>query len=228
VELGATAHRKLEGLPVFFTALTAIAVLVGSVIELVPTFFSADYAPVNARIQPYTALQLHGRDLYVREGCYNCHSQMIRPLLWETKRYGDFSRAEESIHDRPFQWGSKRTGPDLARVGAKYPDLWHYRHLGDPREVVPGSIMPAYPWLFRDKTDFGGLSRKLAVMKSLGVPYDDEHVKWAEKDARREAKGIAAGLVAHGAAEGIEDKEIVPLIAYLQRLGADYRKGLIK
>lgn len=226
--LGTKPHRILEGLPALFTVLTFFGVLVGTVIELVPTFFSADYAPVNPSLKPYTGLQLHGRDLYVREGCYTCHSQMIRPLLWETKRYGDYSRAEESIYDRPFQWGSKRTGPDLARVGGKYPDLWHYRHMADPREVVAGSIMPSYPWLFKDKTDFSVISKKLSVMKSLGVPYTDADIKWAETEARAEAKVIGEKLMADGAANGIDEKEITALIAYLQHLGQDYKNGLIK
>ncbi len=226
--LGGTPHRMLEGLPGIFTVLTLAAVLVGTFLEIAPTFFSAEFAPVNPDLKPYTGLQLHGRDLYVREGCYNCHSQMIRPLLGETKRYGEYSRAEESIYDRPFQWGSKRTGPDLARVGGKYPDLWHYRHMADPREVVPGSLMPAYPWLFKDKTDFAIIRKKLQVMKSLGVPYSDSDVELAEAEARREAKEIADRLAEAGAALKMEEKEIVALIAYLQRLGADFRKGLIK
>lgn len=221
-------HRVLEGLPAIFGVLTLIAVLVGTVIELVPTFFSADFAPAVVGLKPYTALQLHGRDLYVREGCYNCHSQMVRPLIWETKRYGDYSRPEESIYDRPFQWGSKRTGPDLARLGGKYPDYWHFRHMADPREVVPGSIMPGYPWIIRDKTDFSVVSKKLAVMKALGVPYSDDDVKNAAADARFEAKILADSLAEQGAPKGLEDKEIVALIAYLQRLGQDFKRGAIK
>ncbi|MBY0471022.1 cytochrome-c oxidase, cbb3-type subunit I [bacterium] len=228
--LGHTPHRILEGLPGAFSVLTLAAILVGTFFEIAPTFFSAEFAPAVPNLKPYTGLQLHGRDIYVREGCYNCHSQMIRPLIGETKRYGEYSRAEESIYDRPFQWGSKRTGPDLARVGGKYPDLWHYRHMADPREVVPGSLMPSYPWLLKDKTDFGIISRKLAVMKSLGVPYTDDDVRTAEGEARRDAKEIADKLVAEGASTShqLEEREIVALIAYLQRLGSDFRKGLIK
>lgn len=226
--LGSAPHRMLEGLPGFFSILTLGAILVGTFFEIAPTFFSEEFAPVNATLKPYSGLQLHGRDIYVREGCYNCHSQMIRPLVWETKRYGEYSRAEESIYDRPFQWGSKRTGPDLARIGGKYPDLWHYRHMADPREVVPGSIMPAYPWLFKDKTDFAIISKKLAVMKSLGVPYSDEDIKGAEVDARLEAKTIADQLTAAGAAPQLEDREIIALIAYMQRLGVDLKRGAIK
>jgi cytochrome c oxidase cbb3-type subunit I/II len=219
----------LEALPTVFVVLTLAAVLVGTAIELVPTFLATDYLPSARAIVPYTPLQLQGRDLYVREGCYLCHSQMIRPMVSETLRYGDFSKLEESMYDHPFQWGSKRTGPDLARVGGKYPDLWHYRHLADPREVVTGSIMPAYPWLFRDKTDFGVIHKKVSVMKKMGVPYTDAEVETAEADARKEAAEIAGRLVAQGVpTQKLEEKEIVALIAYLQRLGADAKKGLFK
>jgi cytochrome c oxidase cbb3-type subunit I/II len=179
-------------------------------------------------VKPYTALQLYGRDIYVREGCYLCHSQMIRPMVSETLRYGSYSRPEESIYDRPFQWGSKRTGPDLARVGGKYPDLWHFRHMLDPRDVTPDSIMPMYPWLYKDKTDFGSLQKKLQVMKSLGVPYSQDEVDHASENARAEAVLISDGLKAQGVPAGYEDKEIIALISYLQRLGADFKKGLIK
>lgn len=226
--LGEEGHRKLEGLPTVFSVLTLLAVGVGSFIELVPTFLSADYVQANPLLKPYTGLQLHGRDLYVREGCYLCHSQMIRPILSETLRYGEYSRAEESMYDHPFQWGSKRTGPDLARVGDKYPDLWHYRHMMDPRELSPGSIMPSYPWLFRDKTDFKIIQKKLQVMKSLGVPYSEIQIENAARDAANEARWISEAMEKEGASTGSADKEIVALIAYLQRLGQDFRKGLIK
>jgi len=227
-ELGDRPHRIIEGLPNVFTFLSLLAILAGTVIELAPSFFSHEFVPVNPSLKPYTALQLHGRDIYVREGCYTCHSQMIRPLVGETIRYGEPSRVEESMFDRPFQWGSRRTGPDLARVGGKYPDLWHYRHMLDPREISPGSVMPAYTWLFRDKIPFGVLSKKLKVMQSLGTPYSDLEVKNAGFTAAEDAKVIAAALESQGAAIGSEDKEIIALIAYLQRLGEDFRKGLIK
>ena len=175
-----------------------------------------------------TPLQLAGRDIYLREGCYNCHSQMIRPIESETLRYGTYSRPEESKYDHPFQWGSKRTGPDLARVGGKYPDLWHFRHMLDPREVSPGSIMPSYPWLYRDKTDFSIMRRKLRVMKQLGVPYTEEEIEQAEFSARAEGLAIAQGLTEQGIPAGSADKEIMALISYLQRLGTDWKKSTKK
>jgi cytochrome c oxidase cbb3-type subunit I/II len=226
--LGARPHRMLEGLPTTFTVLTLIAVLVGTAIELVPTFLAGEYLPASASLKPYTGLQLHGRDLYVREGCYLCHSQMVRPMVSEALRYGEYSRAEESMYDRPFQWGSRRIGPDLARLSGKYPDLWHYRHMMDPRDVSAGSIMPSYPWMFRDKTDFALIRTKLKVMQTLGVPYSDAEVVNAEADARAEADRIASGLIGQGAPKGTSEKEIVALIAYLQRLGLDFKRGLIK
>lgn len=226
--LGAEPHRMLEGLPMVFTVLTTVAVLVGTVIELVPTFLADEFITPNPLVKPYTPLQLHGRDLYVREGCYVCHSQMIRPILSETLRYGAFSRPEESMYDHPFQWGSKRIGPDLARVGGKYPDLWHFRHMRDPREVVPGSIMPVYPWLYRDKIDFAVMKKKVSVMKMLGVPYTDSDLALADVLAKEEAERIATGLISEGAPADTSSKEIVALIAYLQRLGEDFKKGLIK
>ncbi|MDR3608589.1 MAG: cytochrome-c oxidase, cbb3-type subunit I [Oligoflexia bacterium] len=226
--LGRKPHRILEGLPGLFAVLSFVAVAVGTFIELTPAVLSSDYVAVNPAVKPYSPLQLQGRDIYVREGCYLCHSQMVRPLISETLRYGSYSRAEESVYDRPFQWGSKRTGPDLARVGGKYPDLWHYRHMMDPRDVTPDSIMPIYPWLYRDKIDFDVLKKKLQVMKSLGVPYTDDEVEHASDLAHEEAHRIASGLVAQGVPADTEDKDIIALIAYLQRLGADFKKGLIQ
>lgn len=212
-------HRILEGLPIVFSVLTLIAILVGSVIEIVPTLMAHTFVPVTAKVRPYSALELAGRDIYVREGCYLCHSQQIRPMISELLRYGKPSTAEESLYDHPFQWGSKRIGPDLARVGGKYPDLWHFRHMLDPRDVTPKSIMPAYPWLFQDKTDFAILSKKLSVMKTLGVPYSDREVNQADASAREQAKAIVGQLESQGAPKGMEEKEITALISYLQRLG---------
>ncbi|MFN7685585.1 MAG: cytochrome-c oxidase, cbb3-type subunit II, partial [Oligoflexia bacterium] len=225
-------HRNLEGLGGVFSVLTFVAVLVGGVIEIAPTFFAGERVKEHPGVEPYSSLQLAGRDIYVREGCYVCHSQMVRPVLSETVRYGAFSRSEESLYDRPFQWGSKRTGPDLARVGGKYPDLWHFRHMLNPRDVVAGSLMPAYPWLFEDKTDFAILPKKLAVMKQLGVPYSEGAIASADADARADAAKIAAGLAEQGVTQQgiakLQDKEIVALISYLQKLGADFRKGGVR
>ncbi|MFO1519831.1 MAG: cytochrome-c oxidase, cbb3-type subunit I [bacterium] len=218
---GEKPHRILEGLPMVFTVLTVISILVGTVIELVPTLFANNYADSNIKVKPYRPLELAGRDIYVREGCYVCHSQMVRPMVPEVLRYGSVSKPEESMYDHPFQWGSKRTGPDLARVGGKYPDLWHFRHMRDPREVTPLSIMPSYPWLLTDRADFSILPKKLSVMKTIGVPYTDEDIERAEADAKAQARTIAEGLEAQGVPKGMEQKEIVALIAYLQRLGKD-------
>ena len=212
-------HRALEGLPFVFTLLIVGGVLVGSIISLVPTMLLPMYADSPTMIRPYSALELAGRDLYIREGCYLCHSQEIRTLVTEVMRYGEASRPEESAYDHPFQWGSKRTGPDLARVGKKYPDLWHYRHMMDPRAVTPKSLMPTYGWFATDRLDFDSLPKKLSVMKKLGVPYKDFEISHAIDAAKEDAKRIADGLTAQGAPAGLEDKEIVALIAYLQSLG---------
>ena len=214
-----TWHRRLEGLVPTFTVLSIVAILVGSVIQILPTLIVHTYAEANNKVDPYTALELAGRDIYVREGCYTCHSQMIRTMPSEVLRYGPASLPEESMYDRPFQWGSKRTGPDLARVGGKYPDMWHFRHMLDPRAVTPNSIMPAYPWLFKDKIDFASLERKFEVMKSLGVPYSNEQVQNASQNARDQARQLAQGVGADTGIKDLESKEIIALISYLQRLG---------
>ncbi|MGK5088041.1 cytochrome-c oxidase, cbb3-type subunit I [Bdellovibrionota bacterium FG-2] len=218
-------HRFFESVPIAFTLLTLVAVGVASFISIAPTFMVKDVVPVDARIKPYTPLEHYGRDIYLREGCYTCHSQMIRPLVAETLRYGRPSQPQESMYDHPHQWGSKRTGLDLARVGGKYPDLWHLRHLLDPRSMVAPSIMPAYPWLETTKMRLGDLSLKLQVMKQLGVPYSDDEVQMAEQLAVSQAKQIATNLQTQAGAQGhfvgMEDKEILALIAYLQRLGKD-------
>lgn len=221
-ELGASQnpHRVLEGLPAVFSVLALIAVLVGSIIEIVPALTMQEFVPRSKEHKPYTALELAGRDLFVKEGCYTCHSQMIRPMLDETLRYGKPSIVAESQYDRPFQWGSKRTGPDLARVGGKYPDMWHYRHMLNPRDIIPQSIMPNYPWLISNKTNFDILPKKLAVMKTLGVPYSDENLENAISDAQAQAEIISQNLRDGGVKdEELASREIVALIAYLQRLG---------
>lgn len=215
-------HGRFERMPIIMTIFTLLAILVGSVIELVPFVTANVYADsiyAGAEVKPYTPLQQAGRDIYVKEGCYTCHSQMIRKLDFDVVRYGEASRIEESMWDHPFQWGSKRTGPDLARVGQKYPDLWHYRHMNDPRDVVPQSVMPSYPWLLTKKTDYTILSKKLKALKALGVPYTDDEVREAETLARQEAEIIVSGLRQNGITHAYADREIIALIAYLQGLG---------
>jgi cytochrome c oxidase cbb3-type subunit I/II len=216
-----TGHRKLEGLPMVFSILAVLAILVGSAIEILPTFMADKYIEKNPNVKPYTALEIAGRDIYIREGCYVCHSQQIRPTVAETLRYGKPSEASEYIYDRPFQWGSRRIGPDLARIGGKYNDMWHYRHMLNPREVTQKSIMPNYPWLLTEDTEYGALPKKLKVMKALGVPYEDSEIDNSIGMAKEQAQTIADGLVAAGVEPKVKDKQIVALIAYLQRLGKD-------
>ena len=215
-------HRKWERLPVKFTVLTCVAVLAASAFELIPSFVIRSNVPTIEGVKPYSPLELAGRDLYVAEGCYNCHSQQIRPLLAETKRYGDYSRAGEHVYDHPFQWGSRRIGPDLAREGGKQSHLWHVLHFEAARQVTPGSVMPNYPHLLRDKLDFDSIPLRVKANRAVGVPYDDLAVMASKDDARAQAKKIADEIVQQGGPAGLEDKEVVALIAYLQRLGVDY------
>ncbi len=216
-------HRRWEGLPLVFTGWVVVAVVVASLFEIIPTFLIRSNVPTIASVQPYTPLELAGRDIYIREGCYNCHSQMVRPIRAETERYGEYSKPGEFVYDHPFQWGSRRIGPDLHRVGGKYPDLWHVRHMRDPREVTPQSIMPAYPWMLTAPLDFDGIQKRVDVMAMLGVPYG-EAVERAPEVAREQAKLLADRIVAQGGPSGLEDKEIVALVAYLQRLGTDIKQ----
>jgi cytochrome c oxidase cbb3-type subunit I/II len=211
----------IEKKPLAFTMLTLVAVLIGGVAELLPTLLIKEAVPHSGPAQkPYTALELQGRDLYLREGCYTCHSQMVRPFVAETARFGSPSRAEEFIYDHPFQWGSKRTGPDLHRVGGRYPNLWHYTHLMDPRSTSQGSNMPAYAWLEEGRIRAGEASRKLSVMRKLGVPYTDAQIASAEADQRAQAELVVNDLKGQGV-EVNWDSEVVALIGYLQRLGRD-------
>lgn len=212
-------HRRVEGWGMAFTALSLLAILVGSVIEIVPTLRIEKFLDSKKAVEPYTPLELVGRDLYIREACYTCHSQQIRPLVFETLRYGPASTAEESMWDRPFQWGSKRTGPDLARLGGRYSDLWHFQHMMNPRSTTPKSIMPNYPWLRKNNIDFVSLRKKLSVMKNLGVPYSEETIQNGDLLAGQQAQVIAARIAKDGGPSDIENKEIVALIAYLQSLG---------
>ncbi len=215
-------HRWIERKPVPFLVWTLIAVAIGGVIEIVPTFMVESNVPTIASVQPYTPLELEGRDIYIREGCNNCHSQMIRPFRSEVVRYGDYSKAGEFVYDHPFLWGSKRTGPDLHRLGGKYPNAWHYRHMLDPELTSPGSIMPPYPWLLEDALDVSTTEAKINAMRTLGVPYAEGYEAQALADLNAQAEEIALDLGEQGY-EVTSDKEIVALIAYLQRLGTDIK-----
>ncbi len=213
-----TWHRIVEGRALIFSLLTVFAVLVGGVLELVPSLVANQTMMSQTRRRPYTPLELEGRDVYLREGCYNCHSQMIRPLRWETMRYGEPSSIEDSLFDHPFQWGSKRTGPDLAREGGRYPHLWHYRHMIDPRSTSPGSNMPPYRHLATETFDASRLDDKVDAMRTLGIPYTAAQVASAATDAATQGRQITEELQREGVTVA-PDTQLVALIAYLQRLG---------
>ena len=213
-----TWHRLLEGRALIFTVFVVLAVLVGGVAEIIPTIITTRTDPGMAGAATYSALELEGRDIYLREGCYTCHSQMIRAMPFESARYGDISRIEDSRYDHPFQWGSKRTGPDLARVGGKYPNLWHYSHMRDPRATSPGSNMPPYAFLTDAKVDLSRSHDKLSAHKTIGVPYTDAQIKNAQADAKKQGEMIAKDLREQGA-EVAPDSELVALVSYLQHLG---------
>jgi cytochrome c oxidase cbb3-type subunit I/II len=218
-------HRRWERMPFRFVMYTILAVGTASLLELVPTFLIKSNVPTIASVQPYTPLELGGRDIYISEGCYNCHSQMIRPLWAEVKRYGEYSKPGEFVYDHPFQWGSRRIGPDLAREGGRQSHDWHVRHMENPQQMVAQSIMPGFSHLLVDDTDFAGLQARVRVMAMLGVPYgtmvnDGE----AEKAARAQAASIASDLEKQGGYAGLKDKKILALVAYLQRLGTDISK----
>jgi cytochrome c oxidase cbb3-type subunit I/II len=215
-------HRWIEARPIQMLVLSLVAVAIGGVLELIPTFLIKSNIPTIAAVKPYTPLELQGRDIYIREGCYTCHSQMVRPFRDEVARYGEYSKAGEFVYDHPFQWGSKRTGPDLARIGGKYPDSWHYNHMLEPQSMSPGSIMPSYSWLLDDALDTAITPAKIRAMQTLGVPYPVGYDTIANRDLMQQADKIAKSL----AAEKIEtdsDKEIIALIAYLQRVGTDIK-----
>jgi cytochrome c oxidase cbb3-type subunit 2 len=194
------SHEKIETNNFLMIVLILLVVAVGGIVEIVPLFFQKSTTQPVTGLKPYPALQLYGRDIYLREGCYNCHSQMIRPFRAETLRYGHYSVAGEFVYDHPFQWGSKRTGPDLHRVGGKYSDEWHRLHLNNPRDLVPESNMPAYPWLEKNQVDPSALAPRMTALRRVGVPYTDEEIA--------------------GAAEAVKGKtEQDALVAYLQGLG---------
>ena len=219
-------HRKIERKPVPFLVWATIAILIGGIVEMVPTFMIESNVPTIASVQPYTPLELEGRDLYIREGCYTCHSQMVRPFRSETERYGEYSKAGEFVYDHPFQWGSKRTGPDLHRLGGKYSDSWHFNHMEDPRSTSPGSLMPSYPWLLENELDYGSTDAKIRTMQTLGVPYEEGYDQQAVADAKKQAQEIAdavAEQLSNDEISQLADREIMALIAYLQRLGTDIK-----
>ncbi len=215
-------HRWIERRPIQMLVFSLFAVAIGGILEIIPTFLIKSNIPTIAAVKPYTPLELQGRDIYVREGCYTCHSQMIRPFRDEVARYGEYSKAGEFIYDRPFQWGSKRTGPDLARIGGKYPDSWHYNHMLEPQSMSPGSIMPSYPWLLDDKIDTAITPAKIRAMTTLGVPYAQGYDKTANKDLMAQAQVISNSL-AKDKIITPPNREIIALIAYLQRMGIDIK-----
>jgi cytochrome c oxidase cbb3-type subunit I/II len=201
-----------------------VAVSIGGIFQLIPILTEKPSNIAIPTVTPYTALEVAGRDIYIREGCNNCHTQQIRPILGETKRYGPYSNAGEFVYDTPHLWGSKRTGPDLARIGGKYGDVWHWKHMIEPSLMSPGSVMPTYPWLVSSKTDLDSLSSKLAALNAIGVPYSEAQIQSAKSNALAQAEAIAAGLRDQGESAASADQELVALISYLQRLGVDGRK----
>lgn len=198
-------HEAIEKNSLFMALLITGLISIGGIVEIVPLFFLKSTIPPLEGVKPYTPLQLEGRDIYIREGCYNCHSQMIRPFRAETERYGPYSKPAESVYDHPFQWGSKRTGPDLARVGKKYPDSWHIQHMEDPRSIVPESVMPRYPWLSKTPLDGSEVQKKMSVMRTLGVPYTDQDIAKAPSEVSGKS-------------------ELDAIIAYLQGLGTAVKR----
>lgn len=215
-------HSVIERKPILLLVMSLLVVALGGIFELIPTFLVKSNIPTIASVKPYTPLELQGRDIYVREGCYTCHSQMIRPFRYEVMRYGEYSKAGEFVYDHPFQWGSKRTGPDLARVGGKYPDSWHFNHMLDPTSMSPGSVMPKYPWLYEREIDLASTNSKIHAMRQLGVPYEAGYEAKANEDLKMQAEKIKYKLQMDKI-EISSNKEIIALIAYLQRLGKDIK-----
>jgi cytochrome c oxidase cbb3-type subunit I/II len=216
-------HRWLEAKPVTFTALAFVAVVIGGLIEIVPLYLVKENVPTLASVKPYSPLEVLGRDIYIREGCVGCHSQMIRPFRSETERYGEYSKAGEFVYEHPFLWGSKRTGPDLHRVGGKYPDAWHYNHMDNPADYSPGSIMPRYSWLLTQKLDTNAMPSRIKALRKVGVPYPVGYETGAaQKELAEQAAKIVLNLKV-GLVEAQSDREIIALIAYLQRLGVDIK-----
>lgn len=216
-------HRQLEGWPLVFTILVTISILIGGLVEFIPMTLVKDNVPRIASVTPFTPLEVAGRDLYIREGCVNCHSQMIRPFRAEMERYGDFTKPGETVYEHPFLWGSKRTGPDLQRVGGKYPNLWHVQHMENPRSTSPQSVMPPYAWLLKNDYDFASIPGRMRALSRVGVPYTDAEIDGAVAAAEAQAAEIARDVAAQGGPQGLERKEIMAMVAYLQRMGTDLR-----
>lgn len=218
-------HRKVfEGRGALFAVVTTVAISIGGIVEIVPLITADPDVEARSHVEPYSALEIAGRDIYLREGCYTCHSQMVRPFRSETLRYGEWSRSEEYVWDRPFQLGSRRAGPDLHRVGKKYPDSWHYEHMKDPRSTTIGSVMPPYPWLYSQRIDVADIQASLTAHRIAGTPYTDEDIAGAEDSMRSQGRAIAASIKAD--LEMLPDDptvawnhEIVALTSYLQSLG---------
>jgi cytochrome c oxidase cbb3-type subunit I/II len=221
----AAAHRILEGKGALFAVFTTIAILIGGIVEIVPMFSATAGPETLPGVTPYTPLEVAGRDIYIGEGCYTCHTQMIRPLRAEVLRYGEWSRAGEYAYDHPFLLGSRRMGPDLQRVGAKYPDAWHYEHMRDPRSTTPGSVMPSFAWLLTDRYDPEDIQASLRALKEVGVPYTDEQIGGAPAAIAAQASEIVGRLAQQGITAA-PDRKIIALIAYLQRLGKDGRAAI--
>ena len=215
-------HRWLEGKPILFLGVATVVVMIGGLVEFLPTFLVKSNIPTISSVKPYTPLELQGRDIYIREGCVGCHSQLIRPFRSETERYGEYSKAGEYVYDHPFLWGSKRTGPDLHREGGKYPNQWHYLHMENPRSMSPGSIMPAFPWLLVNDLDTSTTAKKISVMREIGVPYPEGYENIANEDLVKQENEITKNLRSAGV-PAKSNKEIIALIAYLQRLGTDIK-----
>ena len=216
-------HRVIERRPVQLMVLTIFVILIGGLVEIIPTIMVKSNIPTIESVKPYTALELEGRDLYIKEGCNACHSQMVRPFRSETERYGEYSKAGEFVYDHPFLWGSKRTGPDLHRVGDKYPHSWHYNHMLDPESMSPGSLMPPYPWLFERTLSTANTKAKINAMQKIGVPYTDYYKDNFQEYLDAQANEIAAELNKDPNIDISADREIIALIAYLQRLGTDIK-----
>ncbi|HND88789.1 MAG TPA: cytochrome-c oxidase, cbb3-type subunit II, partial [Saprospiraceae bacterium] len=224
VHAGEHWHRWVEGRPMQMLLWSTIMIAIGGIVQIVPMVFVESQVPKISTVKPYTPLELTGRDIYIKEGCVGCHSQLIRPFRDETERYGEYSKSGEYVYDRPFLWGSKRTGPDLMREGGKYPDSWHYNHMMDPTTMSPGSIMPSYAHLLETKMDLSELPAKIGALRTLGTPYPKGFEKEAIASAQAQAQKVARNLADQGIKDAnIEDKEIVAIIAYLQRLGTDIK-----